>query len=344
MATLYFNAAVDNDWNTLGNWWTSDAFTTQASALPTSSDSAVIAGYMDSNSGSEPTLVNFTIANGGSDTSVAVTVTGTATITGGYNYSGTITGNAIFNEYSYLSGTVTGNATFNDEADNAGNVQGSATFNGDSTMYSGSVGGTATFNGNAKLTGGTVSGNATFNGSSSMDEGTVEGNVTFNDTSLLDGNYYPTTYGTVVLNDYATANGSWYAADPTTFNDHANLSSSFTTTEPCEFNDHATCNGFGMREGATFNDFSVCNGVADMGSPIFTFNDSATGGVTKQGDVYPDVTYNGNSYGSGSAASLYITGASAMQNASFVGSNPTFIYSFTRPKYGINGSSILGIV
>jgi hypothetical protein len=346
MATLYFDGAVDTDWNTLGNWRLDDFTQTRvpAASLPTSSDSAVIAGYMDSNSGSEPALVDFTIANDGSDTSVAVTVTGTATITAGYNYSGTITGNAIFNEYAYLSGTVTGNATFNDEADNGGYVQGSATFNGASTMYNGSVSGTATFNGNAKLTAGTVVGNATFNGSSFMDGGVVEGNATFNDTSLLDGSYYPSTYGTVVLNDYATANGAWYAADPTTFNDHANLSNQYVTYEPCEFNDHATCNGFGMGGGATFNDFSVCAATASYGYPIFTFNDSATGGFQVQWYTEPDVTYNDNSYGSGKAQNLTINGRVAMVSPYFNGYNPVLEYSFTRPQYGINGSSILGVI
>jgi hypothetical protein len=228
--------------------------------------------------------------------------------------------------------TVTGMATFSDGAQNAGTITGNATFNGASTM-----------------SGGTVSGTATFNGSSSMDEGTVSGNATFNDTSLLDGNYYPSIDGTVVLNDYATANGSWYATgEPTTFNDHANLSNQYATLEPCEFNDHATCNGFGMRSGATFNDFSVCDATADYGYTYFTYNDSATGGLQVQNNSWvppePDVTYNDRSYGSGKAKSLTINGAAVMQSAYFNGYNPVLDYSFTRPQYGINGSSILGVI
>ncbi len=42
MATLYFNAAVDTSLDTLGNWWTNQACTTPASAVPTTGDIAEI--------------------------------------------------------------------------------------------------------------------------------------------------------------------------------------------------------------------------------------------------------------------------------------------------------------
>lgn len=35
---LYFNAAIDSEWNTLGNWWNDGAFTDPALALPTAGD------------------------------------------------------------------------------------------------------------------------------------------------------------------------------------------------------------------------------------------------------------------------------------------------------------------
>ena len=355
MATLYFNGAVDTDWATLGNWWTDDAFTTQASALPTSSDSVVLIGAAcDTNSGSAPTVVNLTL-NGGSNLcfiGIAITVTGDATFNdGAFNNAWALTGDATFNGYSYNNANVTGDATFNDGSLNfGGTVGGDVTFNVASTMSGGSVSGNATFSGNAKQTGGTVTGNATFNGSSRMEGGSVEGNSTFNDTSLLNGYNYPSTYGTVVLNDYATANGSWTAGgDPTTFNDHANLSGPYYTGEPCEFNHHATCNGLGMGGGATFNDFSVCAGVVEYGYPIFTFNDSATGGFDVPfggwgSSPEPAVTYNDRSYGSGKAKTLTINGAAVMQNAYLNGYDPVLYYSFTRPQYGINGSSILGVI
>jgi hypothetical protein len=344
MATLYYNAAVDTYWDTLGNWWTDAAHTTQASAIPASGDSVILSAscFGPSDGSNLPPIANLTFS--GEVLQLEITVTGMATFNSGRFHYGNITGNVTFNASARMDGwpsgtssaTVTGNATFNDSSIYQGNS-------------SSSVSGNATFTGSAQMQNGTITGNATFNGSSSIIGGTLNGNATFNDTSLLDGINYPYTSGTVVLNDYATANGSWYAADPTTFNDHANLSNQYVTTEPCEFNDHATCNGFGMRSNATFNDFSVCAGVVDGGYPMFTFNDSATGGLDVQSGGWwappePDVTYNDRSYGSGKAKSLTINGAAVMQSAYLNGYNPVLDYSFTRPQYGINGSSILGVI
>ncbi|MFM7796943.1 MAG: hypothetical protein ACKO7N_09285, partial [Candidatus Nitrosotenuis sp.] len=70
MATLYFNnATLDNDWNTLGNWWSDSALTTPALALPTSSDDVVVLPpseyfYSLINSGSTPTIKSLTIYSG----------------------------------------------------------------------------------------------------------------------------------------------------------------------------------------------------------------------------------------------------------------------------------------
>ena len=137
MATLYFDGAVDSDWDEIGNWWTSGAFSTQASALPTSSDSVILSATCDANSGSAPTVVNLTQDSG--DLGIAVTVTG----------------NAVFNDSAYNTATVTGNATFNGSSYNEGVVTGSATFN-DSSVNVGPVTGTATFTGSACNDGGTA--------------------------------------------------------------------------------------------------------------------------------------------------------------------------------------------
>lgn len=142
--TLYFNGAVDSDWATLGNWWTSGAFTTQASALPTSGDSVVLSATCGTNSGSAPTVVNFTLNDPDYYAFylfVAITVTGNATFNdGSYNY-GTVTGDATFNDSSYNSGTVSGNATFNDLSVNlTGVVAGDATFTGSACNDGGTAG------------------------------------------------------------------------------------------------------------------------------------------------------------------------------------------------------------
>ena len=179
--TLYFNAAVDSDWATLGNWWTSGAFTTQASALPSSGDSVVLSATCDTNSGSAPTVVNFTLDDpyyDGFYIEVAITVTGNATFNDYASNGGTISGDATFNDSAYNNGgTITGDATFNDESFNSSTVEGDATFNG-SASNGGTVEGDATFNGSAYNYDGLVTGNATFNGSS-INFSTVVGTATF---------------------------------------------------------------------------------------------------------------------------------------------------------------------
>ena len=192
MATLYFNAAVDADWNTLGNWWTSDAFTTQASALPTSSDSVVLSATCDANSGSTPTVVNLTFIAGFADFSIWITVTGNATFDGMECFNhGQISGDVLFlNEAANWNGTVTGNATFDDYSSNNNIVTGNATFNDYSK------------NGISNpLT--AVNGNATFN-DSSYNNGIVGANATFNDISY---NRYGIT-NQIFLNDKRGINGS----------------------------------------------------------------------------------------------------------------------------------------
>ena len=189
MATFYFNGAVDGEWQTLGNWWMDDTFTTQATALPTSVDDVIATASIASNSGSEPTVANFTLndPNGNAPIppliGISITVNGNATFNDGSgNSGGTVTGDATFNDFSYNSGPVTGNATFNGSSINYSTVTGNATFNG-SSYNGGTVSGNATFNDFSYnyygIVSGTVSGNATFNGSSYNNGGIVYGNATF---------------------------------------------------------------------------------------------------------------------------------------------------------------------
>ena len=191
MATLYYNAAVDSDWATLGNWWTDDAFTTQASSLPTSSDSVVLSGGCSSNSGSEPTVVNFTMNDPG---------------------------------YSYAFGisiTVTGNATFNGTSAHLGTINGSATFSGAARMgYNSSnstrsvVNGDVTLNGNSQCAG-DIYGNAvvneyaeiTWDGMSAWPYpyGRVHGDLQANDYAVVRGGYYSGTFRDYSVMAYSDA-------------------------------------------------------------------------------------------------------------------------------------------
>ena len=113
MATLYYNAAVNENWQTLGNWWQNSNFTVPATNLPTSTDDVIIAYNISSNSGSEPTVANLTI-NGSWYIDIAITVSN----------------NCTFNDSSVLLGVINGNTTFNNNSLSVGTVNGSVTYNG----------------------------------------------------------------------------------------------------------------------------------------------------------------------------------------------------------------------
>jgi hypothetical protein len=146
-ATLYFNAAVDNDWDEVGNWWLDDEHTQAAGRLPAAADSVVATASITA---SGQTVVNFTVS-GSTEVNGSFTVTGLATFQGscscGALGASTLNGNATFNDLAYLAplGTVNGNVTFNDSSGSEGVVNGDATFN-DSSFNDGTVTGTITDN------------------------------------------------------------------------------------------------------------------------------------------------------------------------------------------------------
>ena len=188
MATLYYNAAVDSDWSNINNWWDDAGFSTQASSLPSSSDSVVMSAMCATSSGGAPTVVDLTYNNSG--LGIAITVTGMATFNGqSYNYyNGIVSGDATFNDYASNYSTVGGHATFNDSSYNSGPPGGDATFN-DSSYNSnyGTVSGDGTFN-NSSYNNGTVSGDATFNDNASNSVSSLNGgSITFNDSASNSG-------------------------------------------------------------------------------------------------------------------------------------------------------------
>jgi hypothetical protein len=234
MATFYFNAAVDNEWTELGNWWTDADCTVPATSLPTSADDVVVKpmlnGYgFHTNSGSAPTIASLSLSSeflGSSSMGIYIdmTITGDAgtvyevyqctvtagsmVITGYLWDTATVIGNVTFKGAENFSpygnlGTVDGNATFDEYSTNSatGIVTGDATFNEFSTQ-SGTVGGNATFN-DSSINYGTVTGDATFN-DYSYTNGTVSGNATFSGNSY---NRYGIN-GTVTLAYDRGINGS----------------------------------------------------------------------------------------------------------------------------------------
>lgn len=199
MANLYYNAAVDDTWDTLGNWWNDSAYTSPAANTPQDGDTA----YLDA---------GMSVGTSVADVSLAAIICGTINTGGGYNLAfnggaaanvvngnaefynmtantGGVGGDALF-ENSYNSGaTVTGNAVFNQFSVNAGSVNGNATFNDSSQNYlaTGYVGGDADFYGTSQNLN-SVGGNATFH-DKSLNVIAVTGNADFYDESSSAGNY-----------------------------------------------------------------------------------------------------------------------------------------------------------
>jgi hypothetical protein len=150
MATLYFNAAVDNDWNTLGNWWTVSPGGTPAVGLPVAADSVEIHAVCSSNTGGAITVTNM-LVKATQNIGITMAVTGTATFEDGAFWSGgTLTGAAVFSGVgsNHNSGTIVGDPVFS----------GSGSFSNDA------ITGNATFSGQDSYSLGTVSGNVTLSG------------------------------------------------------------------------------------------------------------------------------------------------------------------------------------
>jgi hypothetical protein len=246
MATLYFNDAVDNDWDEIGNWWTSDTFTTQASALPSSSDSVVLSASVTTNSGSSPTVVNLTITDSNLD--IEVTVTGMATFNSSELYfpNGSIIGNATFNGSSVCSGGIDGHVVFNDtssvgSSNTLGNSLDSLTFNDYSVAK------------DISLTNASIP-------------------ITFNDYAVCEPDS-DLNFGdcTIIFNDYSSTSDSFIRRSEGA-HDRITMGPNATIT----FNDNSLywVDAFSSPTGGwTFNDRAVNNSLTNPGA-IATFNPS----------------------------------------------------------------------
>jgi hypothetical protein len=131
--TLYFNdAAADADWNNVLNWWTDEACTVQASAVPTASDDAIClpaaSNGIEQNTGPDAVARSYT-QNGGSYFSIIITTSHGCVFNANTLIAATISGNATFNNDAQHFGTVSGNAVFNDNSSHFGTVTGTVTCN-----------------------------------------------------------------------------------------------------------------------------------------------------------------------------------------------------------------------
>lgn len=260
-ATLYYNAAVDQDWGNASNWWTDAGFTIPGT-VPTIADDAIVSDQVVDNS-SAPASVNsldFTGGGGGDFFWIDITVVTTATFNNSSNVSiGTITGNVVFNDNSVNNDSITGDATFNDSSINYATITGSATFN--QTSYNESTG--------------VVSTNATFNDTSYC-LGTVNGDV------AIVGTYYGAVAPSGGVFTIDTGKQWGCGAQGFVYGSDAALITSFV------FNGNSS-NSFGARipADATFNNTSQNNGDITGNA---TFNDTAVG--SSGGAIDGDATFN----------------------------------------------------
>lgn len=203
---LYYNAAVNNDWGTLGNWWSDAAFTFPATALPDNTTPVEIHADVISNTAGDgvcycasaefhsasfysPLVLN--------SASGVVNISGTAGV-----FDGTASGNISIHDTCSLgnNAVITGDATFRDSSTNSyGTIHGNAYFYESSYNY------------------GQIDGNATVyysNGSGSYPiGGTVTGTVSYLGWPAVQDQYF---------NDQATGSGAtgnwqdknnWWAED-----------------------------------------------------------------------------------------------------------------------------------
>lgn len=334
MATLYYNAAVDTDWNNPSNWWT-DLACTISGTVPASGDNAVALSNVESNTGSTPTLTNFT-GDGSYAIKINLNVNNLATFNNGYQFSefstnsGLLVGNCLF-DYGANYGSISGNCTFKSSS-NHFNITGNCLFENNSIASRfGTINGSGIFVNNA-VCDGTVNGNCVFSstsyfGVSSEGSHVINGNAIFNDSLAQRG----TINGDVIFNGTSASLGD-LTINPTTqdpsgviYNDYSwhRGSSSYAT-----FNDNSYVDGgFGtdgnITSSAVLNDYSNNKGTIANA----TFNHASYN--TFWGDVTNVSIFNDISYNLGTVNTSYSTAGTR---------EPWPI------KRGINGSSILGVV
>lgn len=335
MAILYYNAAVDNDWATLGNWWTDIAFTTPASSLPTSSDDVKIYSNINSNAGSTPTVNSMVVYGNNSSIVVSInmtcvtfcefidesilgngiTITASSGIFGGISYGngyvdGTFTGISYLYGSSAIrnGGIINGTTYFNNGSDinSGGTLNGSGIFidDGGPKDNNGTINGYASgvFNNDS---GGVINGNAVFLSGNSVtgrngSGGTVNGSGTFyNDTINAGGtiNFAATFYNTS-RNAGVIGTNATFNNSSYNFNDIMN-SWYGSVNGNATFNDSSYNDSASVNGTATFNNTSFNAGII---TGLATFNNSSYNSIAYVttgnigGKCNGGATYNHDSY------------------------------------------------
>jgi hypothetical protein len=118
---FYFNAAVNGNLATLGNWWEDSEFTIPADNLPDGASQVYITAPATSGT------VNYAAATISANIGSAVSIAASEiTLNSGIN-SGTLIGPVVLNNSASNAGTITGATTLNNSSSNAGTITGNAT-------------------------------------------------------------------------------------------------------------------------------------------------------------------------------------------------------------------------
>lgn len=308
MATLYFNAAVNDNWNTLGNWWQNVGFTVPAVAIPTTGDTCEMYGQI-STSPTSPLVyaaINWrTGQNMANLTNISAAVVisfyGTTYTEGNLN-------TAVFNNNTFNDGDIA-TATFNNSSYHQNGTITTATFNAGTYSISTVINGT--FNSGSSnqyiLTNGTFAGGSNgadgvvttgvFTGSGGNGAGGIVVSGTFNDTSFNEGEVTTATFndnaqnnnggivGTGTFNDDSVNNIGGTVTTATFNNSSLNEGDCTTAT----FNNGAFNENGGTVVNATFNDDSQ-NSSGDITNGIFNDDsineDNVTNGIFNDNSIH----------------------------------------------------------
>jgi hypothetical protein len=146
---LYYNAAVNTDWGTLGNWWNDPSFTLPASALPDNTNPVFIYADVLENTAGDGVCycASAEFYSASFYSPLVLNSTGLVNFNGtGGVFDGTATDGISFHDTCSLgeNGIVTGNATFRDSSYSFGHVGGNANVYYDNDQGSYPIGGTVT--------------------------------------------------------------------------------------------------------------------------------------------------------------------------------------------------------
>lgn len=357
MATRYFKNSVDQNWDTLGNWWSDAAFTegfsgTLTGVTVTDTDETVtcdstaglvvgrpITGTGIDTGSTVASITNGTefelslpaIANGSSNLTCelhVIPVTGDDVViaTGNGTLAGTpsadVLGLVTVNGDSVLSVTLeAASFVFNDTSSNAGTITGNCTLTSSSWVASntGTIFGDCVFDTGFNHSTGTITGVCEFNNTSS-NSGTITGNCTFNGS---------TNDGPATVTGNCEFNGSGGNYGPIIgnceFNDTSNNYTNGDVTGDCTFEDSSYNDG-NITGNCTFNSIAWVPANTSTGTIIgncdFSFGRNV-GSVTGDCNFINSASSNGTITGNATFANGCYNdqGGTVTEDATFNGSS-----------------------